>query len=200
MELEQQLAADLVPLQKLSKEQASELLHLILGFVVEPSRGDFQADLGAYSAKLAEASAPVDTKALKGLVKALLIFFQGSMQAGLVVPQLEARCAALGLSPELISAVAAQWHLFETRLVTSLLSKTIKENRLVDMDWSFGVTASSNDCDQVGKTFLQIKLTIDRGDVSQTAHDVVFMELSLEQFYQFLSSLERCQSYVELVA
>lgn len=191
---------DLGHLQNLSPEQASELLEMVLRFVVDPSRsGDFQGDLGAYSSKLAESRASIDTRALKALVKALLLFLQSSMQAGLAAPQLEARCVALGLSSEVVAAVSAQWQRASAQMVTSLLSRTLTANRLVDMDWSFGVTASSNDCDQVGKTFLQIKLTIDRGD-ARGGHGIVFMELSLEQFYQFLSSLERCQSYVELVA
>lgn len=36
-------------------------------------------------------------------------------------------------------------------------------NNLVDMEWKFGVTASTDELRQVGSTFLQLKLTIDKG-------------------------------------
>ena len=62
------------------------------------------------------------------------------------------------------------------------------------MDWNFGVTAASDDINNVGRTFLQLKLTLESGGGGL---DVVFMELSLEHFYQFLASMEKCKSYIE---
>ncbi len=48
------------------------------------------------------------------------------------------------------------------------------------MEWRFGVTASSSDLDQVGSTFLQLKLVLDKGGLREN----VFVELTLPQFYQ----------------
>ena len=192
--VEQELGENIALLAKLTGAQQTVLLELVLAFLLDPSKGDFQTSLGAY----AETNTSVDTKVLKVLVRGLLVFFQGAIQDGLNVPQLEARCNALGLSTEVVAVMVGQWQRSSPQMVTSLLARTVTSNRLVDMDWSFGVTASSNDCDQVGKTFLQIKLTIDHGN--DKGNGVVFMELSLEQFYQFLSSMERCRSYVELVS
>ena len=59
-----------------------------------------------------------------------------------------------------------------------------------------GVTAASDDCDHVGKTYLQLKFTIDYGD-SQSGLKDVFMELGLEQFFQFLAQMENCKSYMD---
>lgn len=79
----------------------------------------------------------------------------------------------------------------------SSLNALLASNQLVDLDWSFGVTASSNDCNQVGKTFLQLKLTIRQED---NALKDVFMEMTIEQFYHFLSEMEKCKSYIDLMS
>ena len=77
------------------------------------------------------------------------------------------------------------------------LNSLLASNQLVDLDWSFGVTASSNECNQVGKTFLQLKLTIRKED--NELKDV-FMEMTIEQFYHFLSEMEKCKSYIDLMS
>ena len=77
------------------------------------------------------------------------------------------------------------------------LNSLLASNQLVDLDWSFGVTASSNECNQVGKTFLQLKLTI-RQENNELKD--VFMEMTIEQFYHFLSEMEKCKSYIDLMS
>ena len=188
LDLEQQLAQDLGEARGLSADQFGSLLDLVLAFLLD-GRGDFQADLGTFAA-----DQRVDTKVLKVLVKGLLVFLQGGIRDGWNVAQLESRCAAMGLSPEVVALFVARWQRSSQQMVTSVLSRTVAANRLIDMDWSFGVTASSDDCDQVGKTFLQLKLTLDRGDGSGTG--TVLLELSLDQFFAFLSSMEFIQAYV----
>lgn len=37
-------------------------------------------------------------------------------------------------------------------------------SKLVDIEWKFGVTASSSNVDKVGNAFLQLKLVYDKGD------------------------------------
>lgn len=92
--------------------------------------------------------------------------------------------------------MSAVWKRNAVHVATSLLSRAVTNNQLVDMDWIFGVTAASDDCNHVGKTFLQLKLTLE----SNTGRRVVLIELSLEQFYQFLASLEKCKSYLDYVS
>ena len=74
-------------------------------------------------------------------------------------------------------------------------STVSQTNQLLDLDWNFGVTAFTDECQQVGKTFVQLKLTI------STEHGVkdVLMELTVEQFYHFLSQMEKCKSYLDLI-
>ena len=110
--------------------------------------------------------------------------------------QLEAKCQSMGLKPQSTLIITSAWSKQSTKIVSNALAKTVSSNRLIDMDWSFGVTAASDYSDQVGKTYLQLKLTIDAGD--EGIRDE-FFELTLEQFYQFLAQMEKCKSYVDLL-
>lgn len=56
------------------------------------------------------------------------------------------------------------------------------------------MTASSKDVSKVGSTFLELKLTIDKGN---NKTETVNTELSLPQFYQFLSQMEKANSFLE---
>ncbi len=49
----------------------------------------------------------------------------------------------------------------------------------------------------MGKTFLQLKLTIDDVDVGIRDE---FFELSLEQFYVFLGQMEKCKAYLDFIS
>lgn len=77
-----------------------------------------------------------------------------------------------------------------------MLSETLSSNRLLDVDWSFGVTAATDESDYVGRTYLQLKLTIDHEGSGPTD---VFMELSIEQFYHFLAQMEKCKVYLDFM-
>lgn len=66
-------------------------------------------------------------------------------------------------------------------------------NRVVDVDWKFGVTAASSEKSQVGKTFLQLKITVDTGNGLKNIH----MEMSLSQFYAFLHELEKAKTSLQ---
>ncbi len=54
---------------------------------------------------------------------------------------------------------------------------TLSVNQLVDLDWSFGVAAASDEMDNVGSTFLKLKLTFDKGGKRED----ILTELSLVQ-------------------
>lgn len=74
----------------------------------------------------------------------------------------------------------------------------------MDLDWSFGVTASSDDCNRIGKTYIQLKLSIEEDNINDNEQNkqnrkTIFLELSVEQFYKFLASLEKCRTFLDLV-
>ena len=122
----------------------------------------------------------------------LLSGIQGGVSAG----QLEKVCQDAGIGGEQAAIILAVWNEYSQRIVISVLGKTVSANRLIDMDWNFGVTAASSDCDSIGKPFLQLRLTIDEGSGTRDR----FVELSLDQFYQFLTAMENCKSYMDLMS
>jgi hypothetical protein len=126
------------------------------------------------------------------------VYFESTVIShGVEVDYLRRRCQALALSESSTQLIVQAWLNQNSKLASHLLSKIVTQNKLIDLDWSFGVTAASDDCDHVGKTFLQLKLTVEQ---EREGRRVIFLELSLDQFYQFLASLEKCKSYLDFVS
>ena len=102
-----------------------------------------------------------------------------------------------GLRPEHAKRLRSAWGATEASLSRVAASGTISMNELVDMRWKFGVTASSSELARIGTPHVQLSLTMDLGQGQTT--DVV-VELSLPQFYAFLSDMEKAQAYVKSLA
>ncbi|XP_014604412.1 PREDICTED: COMM domain-containing protein 7-like isoform X2 [Polistes canadensis] len=73
------------------------------------------------------------------------------------------------------------------------MEKTI--SKILDVSWRFGVTAASNDSDKVGKSFLQLKLSLDEGNRIKDH----FIEMSIPEFYKFLHDLEKAKINLDLL-
>lgn len=130
----------------------------------------------------------------------ILIFIPYNLSVlsrGMEISYLKSRCEDLELREDTVKQIAGIWRENSSKIANYLCSKVISKNRLVDMDWSFGVTAGSDDCDHVGKTYLQLKLTLDH---DLEGRKIVFLELTLDQFYQFLASLEKCRTFIDYVS
>lgn len=56
---------------------------------------------------------------------------------------------------------------------------------------------STDEVKRLGATYLQLKLVLDKGSGEA---EPVFCELTLPQFYELLSELERAKAYVDLMA
>lgn len=187
------LAADLRTLDTLTTEQIEVIVDKTLDFVVNPSRSSaFQESLSTIAT-----SHKISGSVLKTVTRSLLIFLQQVVNAVESSSQLEAKCQAMGLQPNSTTLIISSWKKRSNQITSIALAKTVSSNRLIDMDWSFGVTAASDYSDQVGKTYLQLKLTIDAGE--EGIKDEYF-ELTLEQFYQFLGQMEKCKSYLDLLS
>ncbi|EFN78263.1 COMM domain-containing protein 7 [Harpegnathos saltator] len=68
-------------------------------------------------------------------------------------------------------------------------------SKIIDVSWRFGVTAASNDSDNVAKSFLQLKLSLDNGGKINN----VFIEMTIGQFYKFLHDLEKAKCNLDLL-
>ena len=68
---------------------------------------------------------------------------------------------------------------------------------LLDAEWRFGVSVSTDDVGRVGSTFVQAKLVV--AGEGGGAPVEQFVELSVPQFYDLLSSLEKAQAYTAML-
>lgn len=68
-------------------------------------------------------------------------------------------------------------------------------NSVVDMSWKFGVTASTDEMKQVGSTFLQLKLYLDKNGVREEE----LVEMNVEQLYAFLGEMEKAKQFMDLL-
>lgn len=182
-----------------SQDALNRLTSLCLNMLIDATAVDFAAEI----ADLAQSSGQ-KPGILKSLFRELLVLFQTAMKGGKSSSQLESLLISSLEMPQSIAAnVCSVWQQNQGRISSSLLAKTLKANELVDLDWSFGVTASTSDMDQSGTAFLQLKMTVDKGDGSGSGGGGpkdVFLELSVDQFYSFLSSMEQCKRFLDLVA
>lgn len=108
-----------------------------------------------------------------------------------------AKFVSHGLIPQVVSTLKNLWENKFPILTARLLSQAASQSKLVDLDWSFGVTVANEDCHQVGKSYLQLKLVLSSSPGEKNRE--VFVELSMDQFYKFLASLEKCKALVDLL-
>lgn len=149
------LARDLKGLESLSEAQLEGLMRLVIGFLIDSKGSGFQQKLGEFSE-----TNGLGGQTLKSLVRASLLFLQRGVRAGWVSEQVGQACSAKGLSVECAAVVSRCWAEQSSNLTSTLLSKIVSANQLMDVDWSFGVTAASDDCDQVS-THLSVSLQPD---------------------------------------
>lgn len=196
---------------------ASSLAQITLNFLLNATNYDYQGELSESAGKfdLPPATFKVvaqgvlvllnDGESINYLSPHILISLIPSrsvsniivLNNGASLDYLRKSAIGFGLTTEVTQLLCGAWGGYTAKIANHLCNKIITKNRLIDLDWSFGVTAASDDCDHVGKTYLQLKLTID--DDASGAKDI-FLELSLDQFYQFLASLEKCRTFLDFVS
>jgi hypothetical protein len=71
------------------------------------------------------------------------------MHNGASAKEIGVECAKYGISSGIVIVISNLWTKYFTKIIEKLLKETMTSNKLVDVDWLFGVTASSNDCNQV---------------------------------------------------
>lgn len=145
LSLDERIASELLVTKDMTIEQLRELIQLVVLFLLEPASSNFQDGLSSYIDKY-----KINANILKNIVRSLIAFLQGAMSEGWTAQKLESSCNNLNIPTNTTSVLIEEWNKNKINMISSLLSKTITANKLIDLDWSFGVTAASNDCDQVG--------------------------------------------------
>eukprot|EP01040_Poterioochromonas_malhamensis_P007360 gene7360-7941_t len=171
---------------------ASSLAQITLNFLLNATNYDYQGELSESAGKF-----DLPPATFKVVAQGVLVLLNDVLNNGASLDYLRKSAIGFGLTTEVTQLLCGAWGGYTAKIANHLCNKIITKNRLIDLDWSFGVTAASDDCDHVGKTYLQLKLTID--DDASGAKDI-FLELSLDQFYQFLASLEKCRTFLDFVS
>ena len=104
------------------------------------------------------------SKSLKRVLKSLLLFVSGAIKYNLSVTSVESDLTEFGLDSDHISVFTKSWNAHYVKLNRSAVKSSLSINEVIDMEWKFGVSASSDSCKKLGTTFLQLKLVIDKGN------------------------------------
>ncbi|XP_033346108.1 COMM domain-containing protein 7-like [Bombus vosnesenskii] len=67
--------------------------------------------------------------------------------------------------------------------------------KILDISWRFGVTAASNESDNMGKSFLHLKLKLEENGKTRN----IFVEMTISEFYKFLHDLEKAKCNLDLL-
>ncbi len=127
------------------------------------------------------------------MVKILILFLQQSISHNCSVNQLTEDLQQLGwqTEDEKTAFIVRLWKKYYVAMSRSLQLKDFKVSPLRDLDWRFGVTAACSELNQVGNTFLQLKIGLENSDQD------VFVEMSMEQFYCFLHEMEKAKKTLD---
>eukprot|EP00045_Choanoeca_perplexa_P010897 m.113010 g.113010 ORF g.113010 m.113010 type:complete len:199 (+) comp15433_c0_seq3:1278-1874(+) len=130
------------------------------------------------------------------ILKAWLTFFRSVQRSSLSPKQLFDDLMQLEYPKGKASYIGKQYKAKLEDLSRTLVGRTLAVNNLVDLQWNFGVIAGSSEFKQSGSTFLQLKLTLNKGH----GNEDVYMELSLPQFYDFLKAMEAAKASLEYLS
>ncbi|KAL4227133.1 COMM domain-containing protein 7 [Mactra antiquata] len=186
------LFSDMQTLNKFQDEQFSELAQFVFEFLTDPTKSTkLMSQLEDFAGQNG-----VSPGALKNVFKSLLSVPNSALKKSLTPEQIKEDLVNLGLGESKADNFSELWKVNLVSLSRSALGQTLMVNQLVDMEWKFGVTASSSELDKVGNTFLQLKLVINTGNGVKNS----YMELTLPQFYSFLHEMEKAKASLEYLS
>jgi len=185
-QLESKLAGSLRNLNGLGEEQLGQFASIVLEAlsernVLSSKLSEFADSQGLNVKKL---------KALTNLAESLLTVLGGALQHNVSSSALQEDLMLIGLTEEASAVIGNCWQGHYVSLNTKAALKTLTTNRLVDMEWNFGVTVASDSAASSSNTFLHIQMIIDEAGKQKR----VEMELTLKQFYCFLREMEKIQA------
>eukprot|EP01130_Rhizamoeba_saxonica_P009608 TRINITY_DN3914_c0_g1_i1.p1 TRINITY_DN3914_c0_g1~~TRINITY_DN3914_c0_g1_i1.p1 ORF type:complete len:199 (-),score=34.32 TRINITY_DN3914_c0_g1_i1:161-709(-) len=152
------LIQDLTKLSQFDPEQLGEFTRITLVFLVSSDAGKLLESAETFSSNVG-----IRLEIVKELLKSYLIFFKGAFKNNLTSSQLSEDLVMLGLTQNHIAQVTRIWVQSLRAIGSGSLSQTLMVNQLVLPQWRFGITASNKDLRNVGSTFLQLKLVLDKG-------------------------------------
>eukprot|EP00484_Ammonia_sp_Unknown_P028696 CAMPEP_0197038764 /NCGR_PEP_ID=MMETSP1384-20130603/15663_1 /TAXON_ID=29189 /ORGANISM="Ammonia sp." /LENGTH=208 /DNA_ID=CAMNT_0042469251 /DNA_START=11 /DNA_END=637 /DNA_ORIENTATION=- len=194
--VDETLQNDIGALNNIPVKKCAYLISSSLTFAAKLNSMSMESVVDELALDIAE-KLDLKSKSLRRVLNSVLLFIAGAIKYNLSVTSVEADLQAFGLDTEHIAAFTKSWTTHYVKLNRSAVKSSLKFNEVVDMEWKFGVSASSDSAKKLGTTFLQLKLVIDKGN--DKTEDVV-MELSLKQFYEFLREMEKAKLSMQAAA
>ena len=136
----------------------------------------------------------IQSSILANSVRSFTVFLQGTIKQNLKLKQVLSDLTLFEFDSERTKLIELIWKKYYISLSKHISTKNLSISPLVDLDWRFGVTASSSEVAQVGATFLQLKLTIKD---SKNENKNIYLELTLKQFFDFLHQMEKAKSTID---
>jgi len=186
----QQIFRDFQILNSFSDNQLEQLVDLILSYLTNDSG---VSDLMELLSTFGNANA-ISLNSLKSISNGILNFFKGAIRANLSLTLVKEDLLNLGLTEENAIRISSKYKSKFIEMSRAMIGQTLNVNQLVDLEWSFGVTASSSELGKIGSTYLQLKLVLDKGN--NTTEDV-HMDLTLSQFYEFLHEMQKAKANLD---
>eukprot|EP00040_Diaphanoeca_grandis_P039568 m.259439 g.259439 ORF g.259439 m.259439 type:complete len:200 (-) comp38064_c0_seq1:37-636(-) len=135
----------------------------------------------------------INPKALQSITRTWMSFFRSAQKNNATPKDLRDDLMTLGLPEDKATFLAKVYKKNTVALARAVVGRTLQVNQLTDMQWRFGVTSGSSELRTSGKTFLQMKMTINNGSTNED----VFMELSLPQFFSLMRELQQAKSSLD---
>ncbi|KAJ8016339.1 hypothetical protein DPEC_G00006180 [Dallia pectoralis] len=180
---------DFQNLNKFNEQQFTRLIEILFSFLLEPKETNrLLQQLSEFAGDHGMSAGP-----LKNLMKSVLLIPHGALKKNLTAEQVNEDLLTLGLSEDKAAHFLQQWTVHYPMLSRLAVGQTLMVNRLIDMEWKFGVTVGTSELQKVGNIFLQLKLVIRNGNSTEN----VYMELTLPQFYNFLHEMERAKASMD---
>ena len=187
-ELDSQLASDLVLLNSFSVEQLKQFFSLVVSWILAPKNSNIKTSVGVFAQDQS-----IEGAAIKGSLRGVLLLIRGALKRNVTPQQLRGDLIAIGLDAKRAESMERIWRANYLDLARSATVQTMEIKSLQNMEWKFGVTASSDELDSLGSTFLHMKFTLSSGKKTEPCH----VEMSLPQFYEFLAKMEQAKAEMD---
>lgn len=178
-----QMMSDVQALNAFSDDQLDQFVGVTLAFISQDPSASVM--LGAFAEEHG-----VNSKALNNTIRGIMYFFAEALKNNLSSASVAEDLTKLGLMAAKADLLGEKWQRQVVGLSQQMISKTLTVNELVDLGWRFGATAATSEVGSAGTTFLQLKLAVDNGADKES----YLMELTLPQFYQFLTQMQKASS------
>ncbi|XP_061552072.1 COMM domain-containing protein 7 isoform X1 [Phycodurus eques] len=183
------VSGDFQNLNKFNEQQFLRLMEILFQFLLKPKETEkLMQQLSDFAGENRMSAGP-----LKNLMKSIIFVPQGAMKRNLTAEQLKEDLQTLGLHEDKAAHFSQQWAEHRAALCRLAAQQTLTVNRLVDMEWKFGVTVGTSEIHKMSNIFLQLKLVVQKGNATEN----LYMELNLPQFYNFLHEMERAKASMD---